>query len=128
MVDGETLVLQVGVGEGRKGRLAVADMLPRHVRAKVAHDQRKVLWRAQQIRNEHVDVDEMGEIGEAEPGLQGIQVGGGQAVGAAVTLRQRQQRGRLDGTFQVDVQFRLGHRLDEGGGFRGDGRRQWWVV
>ncbi len=65
----QPLVLdQVGVGRDRG--LAVADVLPRHVRAQLVNHQREVVGAAQALLDGHIDLDEVLEVAELIPGAQ----------------------------------------------------------
>ena len=113
IVDGQALLLEMGVREGRERQLAIADILRRHVGAACVGDQGKVVRGAQQARDEQVDVDEVREIGELEPALQLRQIGAGQALHLTMTSRQLQQSRRLDSALEMDVHLGFRQCHDE---------------
>ena len=99
------------MGVGREDNLAVADVLLFLAAQEFGRYQFEIFRRAQAVTNGHVDVDEVGEIGELVPCFQAFNGIGGQRD--AVALGKSQQRGRPDGAFEVHVQLDLGHEADE---------------
>ncbi len=114
MVDGETLVLVVGVGERREREFAIANVLRRHVRPAGFHDEGKVLRRTQEVGNKHVNAQKMREVLEGKPPAQAFQFRRGQVRQPAVPFRQDEQGFGLDRTFQVDVNLGFGQGIDPG--------------
>jgi len=77
----------------------------------------QIVRRAEDIRTHREDIDEMGEIAEL------VQAGNLFRITDpkvdTVFLRERPQRVRADGAFEVDVKFDLGHRQEPFGNLNG---------
>ena len=111
---GEDLAAVGAVREmGRDGEvgLGVDDVLVRLLGQQVEHQELEVLGPAQRPRAGEVDLDEVLEVGEAEPALEPGLVLRRQVD--AVPPRQLQQHGRAHGAFEVDVELDLGQAQQE---------------
>ncbi len=99
------------VGRDREVDLGVDDVLVRLLGQEVERQELEVLGGPQRPRAGEVDLDEVLEVGEAEPALETRLVLGRQLD--AVAPRQLQQHGRPHRAFQMDVELDFGETQQE---------------